>query len=63
MRFIELRHDDSSELSTMSQMATSIVRGHFDPLILGPEDGSRDGCIFQNVLGYPLKYPRVRLQD
>ena len=33
MRFIELQYEDTHGISTMSQMATSIVREHFDPLI------------------------------
>ena len=46
MLFIELQHDDTHDISTMSQMATSIVREHFDPLI-GKEQNDYMLAMFQ----------------
>ena len=33
MKFVELFKDDDGGISEMSEMATSIVRDHFDPII------------------------------
>lgn len=46
MRFIELRYEDAQGISTMSQMATSIVREHFDPLV-GKEQNDYMLAMFQ----------------
>ena len=46
MRFIELRHEDIYEISGMSEMATAIIREHFDPLI-GKEQNDYMLAMFQ----------------